>query len=83
VTADALSCKELVELVTDYVESVLPPADVQRFERHLAGCPGCTAYLAQMRETIRLTGTLAEADLDPATRDAFLAGFRNWRRGRR
>ena len=79
-TTAALTCKELVEIVTDYVEGVLSPSDARRLERHLAGCAGCTAYLDQMRQTIRLTGTLAEEDLEPGARDALLAAFRDWRR---
>ena len=55
-----LSCQELVELVTDYLEDRLPPAERERFEGHLALCPGCDTYVEQMRETIRLTGELTE-----------------------
>jgi anti-sigma factor RsiW len=47
-----MSCRELVELVTDYLEGALSPEDVARFEAHVAGCPGCAAYLEQMRTTI-------------------------------
>jgi anti-sigma factor RsiW len=82
VTTTALTCKELVELVTDYLEGALSVADARRFELHVAGCGGCAAYLAQLRETIRLTGALAEEGLDPTARDALLAAFRDWRRGR-
>ena len=51
-----LVCQQVVELVTDYLEGALSPAEHRRFEAHLAGCPHCTEYLAQMRETIRLAG---------------------------
>ena len=64
----ALVCQEVVELVTDYLEGALSPADRRRFEAHLAGCPHCTEYLAQMRETIRLAGRVAPEDLTPAMR---------------
>jgi anti-sigma factor RsiW len=50
-----MSCQELVELVTDYLEGALPPEDVARFEAHVAACPGCEAYLEQMRTTIAVT----------------------------
>jgi anti-sigma factor RsiW len=76
---DELTCRELVELVTDYLEGALPPGDVERFERHLAICPGCTTYVEQIRETVRQTGRLREDDLEPAARDALLAQFRNWK----
>ena len=54
-----LVCQQAVELVTGYLEGSLSGRDRRRFEAHLAGCPHCTEYLAQMRETIRLTGRLA------------------------
>ncbi|HET6847534.1 MAG TPA: zf-HC2 domain-containing protein [Gaiellales bacterium] len=73
-----LPCQELVELVTDYLEGALPPADRERFDRHIAGCDGCTAYLEQMRATIRLTGRLRPDDVDPAARAALLRAFRGW-----
>ena len=76
-----LSCKELVELVTDYLEGALSRRDRKRFERHIAACDGCTAYLDQMRRTIRVAGALAEEDLSPVTREELLAAFRGWRGG--
>ena len=78
---DELTCRELVEVVTDYLEGSLPPADRIRFEEHLVMCAPCTIYLDQMRETIRLTGTLREEQLDLAARDALLSAFRDWKRG--
>ena len=75
----ALACQQVVEMVTDYLEDALAPADRKRLERHLAGCPHCTEYLAQMRETIRLAGRLTPEDLSPQVRDAFTDLYRNWR----
>ena len=79
-TADDLTCQELVELVTDYFEDALSPAASTRFEAHLGGCRGCNTYLEQMRQTIRLTGTLTEDSLAPETKDALLGIFRNWKK---
>lgn len=78
-----ISCKELVELVTDYLEDRLPVEDRMRFEEHLAVCGPCRGYLLQMRETIRLTGALSEESIEPHARDALLRAFRNWREGPR
>jgi anti-sigma factor RsiW len=64
-SADDLTCAELVELVTDYFEGTMGAAERSRFEDHLASCPGCLAYLGQMRTTIELTGLLREDDLAP------------------
>jgi anti-sigma factor RsiW len=47
-----MTCQELVELVTDYLEGALPPEDAARFEAHVGSCPGCEAYLEQIRTTI-------------------------------
>jgi len=74
-----LTCQELVELVTDYLEGALPPDGVARFERHLSICPGCQTYVEQFREMIALTGGLREEDVSPAARDELLAQFRDWK----
>jgi anti-sigma factor RsiW len=73
-----LSCQELVELVTDYLEDALPPDERQRFEGHLAECGNCQEYLAQMRATIELTGELSPASLSQEAEEALLAAFRSW-----
>jgi anti-sigma factor RsiW len=75
---ETLTCQELVELVTDYLEDALSPVDRARFEEHLAACPGCDTYVEQFRETIRLTGRLREQDIAPGARTALLEQFRNW-----
>jgi len=74
-----MKCHEVVELMTDYLEGALSPADRARFEEHIAGCDGCQAYLAQMRATRRLTGRLAEEPVPDALREELVAAFRSWR----
>jgi anti-sigma factor RsiW len=74
-----LSCRELVELVTDYLEGALPPADHARFEAHIAVCTHCAAYLQQMRETIALLGTLPADALSGEAEAELRAAFRSWR----
>ena len=74
-----LTCKELVELVTEYLEDRLPVAENTRFELHLCTCTACRVYLAQMRSVIRISGRLTEEDLPPATQEDLLAVFRDWR----
>jgi anti-sigma factor RsiW len=76
-----LSCRELVELVTDYLEDALDVADRRRFERHIAGCDGCTRYLEQLRQTIRITGMLTADDLSSEAEATLLRAFRGWREG--
>jgi anti-sigma factor RsiW len=76
-----IPCQQVVELVTDYLEDTLSRRDRRRFEHHLAGCPHCTAYLAQMRETLRLTGGLVPEDLSPAMRQDFTEIYERWRSG--
>lgn len=76
-----MTCQELVELVTEYFEGTLPPADVTRFEQHFGGCEACLAYLDQMRATIASLGRLEESALPSAARDGLLAAFRDWKRG--
>jgi len=74
-----LVCQEMVELITDYLEGTLSRPARRRFEAHLAGCPHCTEYLAQMRATIALTGQLRPEDLDSTMQAEFIALYHRWR----
>lgn len=76
---EELVCQQVVELVTDYLEGSLSRSDRRRFEAHLRKCPNCSNYLAQMRATIRATGTLHSDDLTPEVRREFTELYRNWR----
>jgi anti-sigma factor RsiW len=77
--AQHLTCKELVELVTDYLEGALSPSDRARFDEHLTDCPYCQIYLEQMRQTIRALGHLPEEAIPPKVLEELLAHFRGWR----
>jgi anti-sigma factor RsiW len=74
-----LVCREAVELVTDYLEGALSRSARRRFERHLAGCPHCTEYLAQIEATIKLAGRVTPGDLTPEMQDDFIDLYRRWR----
>ncbi len=77
---EELTCRELVEIVSDYLEGALPDSERERFDAHLQDCEGCRRYLDQMRTTIRVVGTLSEEDLDPSAKDQLLEVFRAWNR---
>jgi anti-sigma factor RsiW len=74
-----LSCRELVEIVTDYLENQLSPTDRRRFEEHLLACDGCANYLEQMRKTIGVVGRLSEESLPAPVRERLLRAFRDWK----
>jgi anti-sigma factor RsiW len=78
--ADVLTCRELVELVSDYHEGGLSVDERLAFERHVAICPPCRGYLDELRSTIAVAGSLSEDSLAPPARDAMLHVFRDWRR---
>ncbi|RMH07011.1 MAG: anti-sigma factor [Nitrospirae bacterium] len=75
-----LTCKDLTELVTDYLEGNLSPWQRVRFQIHLGLCFGCRAYLRQMRQTIRTLGKLPPEPFPPEIREELLRRFRHWRR---
>jgi anti-sigma factor RsiW len=77
--AGGLTCRELVELVTDYLEGALSESERARFEAHIAHCEHCTAYVEQMRDTISVLGTIAPGAVGPEMERALLAAFRNWK----
>jgi anti-sigma factor RsiW len=76
---EQLSCQELVELVTDYLEGALSEGERVRFEGHIGRCDGCEVYLEQMRQTISLLGHLPDEALSPDAERELLAAFRGWR----
>jgi len=77
-----LTCRELVELVTDYFEAALSPGDHVRFEAHLAGCAACRDHVEQMRQTIQVIGILSEETIPAYIQTELLELFRDWKQQR-
>jgi anti-sigma factor RsiW len=74
-----LTCRELVELVSDYLEGTLAPRDRERFEAHIAGCDACPTYVEQMRATLALLGELSTESISPQAERELLFAFRDWK----
>jgi anti-sigma factor RsiW len=77
----SLTCREVVELLSDYLDGELPEPERVRVEEHLAGCDGCTMVLDELRETIRLTGMLTVEHVSETQRTTLLEAFRGWTSG--
>ncbi len=76
-----ITCRQMVELVSDYLEDRLDAPARERFEEHLAVCPDCQEYVEQVRRTVLTLGRLpAEEELSPAARDEVLRAFADWQR---
>lgn len=75
-----LTCRELVELVTEYLEGLLSSADRSRFEEHVMSCPPCRAHLEQMKYTLELLGRIPEESVSPDAEAALVTAFRGWNR---
>ena len=76
---EEITCRELVELVTEYLEGTLPGHDRMRLQAHLAECPYCEEYIAQMRRTVAALGKLPPEPIDPAREQVLLEAVRGWR----
>ena len=74
-----LVCQQAVELVTDYLEGALSRRDRRRFERHLRGCPNCSAYLEQIRATIALAGSVEPEELTAEATQDLIDLYRRWK----
>ncbi|HSU97116.1 MAG TPA: zf-HC2 domain-containing protein [Gemmatimonadaceae bacterium] len=74
-----LTCKELVELVTDYLEDSLSTIERRRFDEHLSTCPFCQIYLDQIRQTSHILGHLKEEEMPREAIETLLGHFRRWR----
>ncbi len=79
-SVEPISCQEVVELVTDYLEGAMSPEDVARFDHHLSLCEGCVSYVEQIRMTITAVGRIGEEDVPPEVRDDLVAAFRDLKR---
>jgi anti-sigma factor RsiW len=75
-----ISCQEVVELVTDYLDHALPAEEASLFEQHVNFCDGCEWYLDEMRTTVSTVGRIAEEEMPQQTRDRLLTAFREWKR---
>jgi anti-sigma factor RsiW len=74
-----LTCQDLVELVTEYLEGALSDVDRARFDEHIELCPMCQVHLEQLRVTVRELGQLREHDIDPDILVEMQERFRDWR----
>jgi anti-sigma factor RsiW len=74
-----VTCREVVELMTDYLEDALSPRDRTRFEQHMSGCDGCTAYLEQLRKAKMLMGRSAIEPVPEQMRAELVQAFRTWK----
>jgi anti-sigma factor RsiW len=74
-----MTCRELTELITDYLEERLSPADRIRFEQHLSVCQACVTYLDQMRVTIKTVGSKPPLKVPTAVESTLLQAFRDWK----
>jgi hypothetical protein len=77
---DHITCQEVVELVSDYLEGALPADETDLFEQHINFCEGCDSYVNQMRTTVATVGRIRGEDLPAETRDRLRAAFRDWKR---
>jgi len=75
-----MTCKELVELITEYLEGALPPPDRLRFEQHVDRCSSCHVYVEQMRQAIGGVGKLSEDSISPEAKELLLRVFEDWKR---
>ena len=82
VTEAELTCRELTELITDYLEERLPQTERVRLEQHLSVCPGCVTYLDQMRLTIKALGAKPSVEIPKAIESDLLLAFRRWKNSR-
>lgn len=77
----SLTCQELTEVLTDYLEGVMSAEDRARFEAHLAICDGCSTYVEQMRQVIATVHELRPDDVEATAPADLLEAFRAWKRG--
>jgi anti-sigma factor RsiW len=76
---DHLSCQEVVELATGYLDGALSTDDASLFEQHLNFCEGCVWYVEQIKTTVETLGEVREEDIPSEAKDRLMSAFRDWR----
>lgn len=76
-----LVCRDAVALMTAYLDGELDDRDRTRLETHLADCPHCSEYLAQLRVTIDVLGHVDIDELSDEALDDLVHLYRQWRAG--
>jgi predicted anti-sigma-YlaC factor YlaD len=77
---DDLSCREVVELVTEYLENTLLPEMRKHLEEHVAECPGCESFIEQIQLTISMLSQIAQAPVSATTKQRLLQLFQDWKK---
>lgn len=73
-----LVCRQAVALMADYLEGRLSVNDMKRLEAHLAACPHCSEYLAQLRVTIDALGRAEPDELSDDAVEDLVELYRRW-----
>lgn len=73
-----LSCKQITEIITDYLEGRMGFAERMRFQMHVGLCKHCRAYLRQMKTTVAAVGQLPDEPMPDDVRDAMRKRFAHW-----
>lgn len=71
-----LRCRDIVELLADYLDGTLDPGTARALEEHLAGCEDCTAFFNTYRGMVRSSRRLSERELPRELRERLLAFLR-------
>lgn len=74
------ACREVVELVSDYLDGAMTQEQMTRFELHVNLCDGCSSFVEQIRTTASLAGKLSEDHIPDEMKSKLLAAFRDWNR---
>ena len=77
--AAPLTCREVVALITDYLEDALDRPTRERVAAHLAACENCSTHVQQLRVTLEALGSVPPQEISPETERALVAAFRDWR----
>ena len=77
---DDLGCREVVELVTEYLENTLLPELRKQLEEHVADCPGCESYIKQIQLTISMLRQIAQAPVSATRKQELLQLFQDWKK---
>ncbi|MBI1747530.1 MAG: zf-HC2 domain-containing protein [Acidobacteria bacterium] len=69
-----ITCRQVIELLSDYINRELSPEDKTELDQHLQGCQNCGTFLYTLRQSVDLLKDLKEEDI-PEEVNARLRNF--------
>jgi len=79
----SIECRQIADLLGDYLDGSLPKATRELLEWHIEGCGPCVAFVNTYRGTVNAATKLREVEIPRELKQRLLSVLRNQRASQR